>query len=229
MGTRILTLALAAAAALATPALAAAQEGAPAANEFMKCARIASDARRLACYDRLATDLIELGMRNMGAPPAEAAAAAPAPAAAPTSAPAPVAARQPEPAPAPAPAAAVAEPAPAPAAPAAAAPAPAPAPATTVAASTSPRQDEAGFGSERQEIPAEDVKSITSRIDGEFTGWSGETVFPLENGQVWQQIQSGRMSWRADRPEVTIKRGMFGSYMLRVKGVNKSVRVRRIE
>ena len=28
---------------------------------------------------------------------------------------------------------------------------------------------------------------IESRIDGEFTGWSGDTIFKLRNGQIWQQ------------------------------------------
>jgi hypothetical protein len=27
----------------------------------------------------------------------------------------------------------------------------------------------------------------SSTIDGEFTGWDGETVFVLTNGQKWQQ------------------------------------------
>ena len=43
--------------ALGAPALADNQETAA---SFMKCARIADDARRLGCYDRLATDLIRV-------------------------------------------------------------------------------------------------------------------------------------------------------------------------
>src|SRR5688500_9081354 len=30
-------------------------------------------------------------------------------------------------------------------------------------------------------------EAIESHIDGSFQGWSGETVFKLENGQYWQQ------------------------------------------
>ncbi|MEX2468892.1 MAG: hypothetical protein WD396_03975, partial [Pseudohongiellaceae bacterium] len=37
------------------------------------------------------------------------------------------------------------------------------------------------------------VKQVTnfvkSRIDGTFEGWSGDTLFPLTNGQVWQQTE----------------------------------------
>ncbi|MDR0881742.1 MAG: hypothetical protein LBP55_04270, partial [Candidatus Adiutrix sp.] len=29
--------------------------------------------------------------------------------------------------------------------------------------------------------------AIESQIDGTFEGWSGETVFKLTNGQIWQQ------------------------------------------
>ena len=30
-------------------------------------------------------------------------------------------------------------------------------------------------------------KVVESRIDGEFTGWTGSTIFRLRNGQIWQQ------------------------------------------
>jgi hypothetical protein len=32
-----------------------------------------------------------------------------------------------------------------------------------------------------------DPSVIESRIDGEFEGWEGDTIFKLENGQIWQQ------------------------------------------
>ena len=35
------------------------------------------------------------------------------------------------------------------------------------------------------------VKPVTeyleSRINGDFEGWTGETIFELDNGQVWKQ------------------------------------------
>ena len=89
---------------------------------------------------------------------------------------------------------------------------------------------EGGFGLEQVEgSKRNEVDEIRSRYVGEFTGWDGKTVFKLENGQVWQQSQSGRMSWKATNPMITIKRGFMGSYVLRVEGVNKTVRVKRIE
>lgn len=178
------------------------------ANAFMKCARIAGDAQRLSCYDRLATELIELGLSNM--------AVGPGPAASTT---APAAGQPPASTPAPAPSPATTTPPPQPAPPASVGEGPA-AVATT----------EGGFGLERvEDDQRSEVKEIRSRYVGEFTGWDGKTVFRLENGQVWQQIQSGRMSWKATNPMITIKRGFMGSYVLRVEGVNKTVRVKRIE
>ena len=58
---------------------------------------------------------------------------------------------------------------------------------------------------------------------------SGQYYFFLENGQVWQQSQSGRLVYRAENPRVVIKRGMLGGYYLSVDGVNRRVRVKRLK
>ena len=43
------------------------------------------------------------------------------------------------------------------------------------------------FGNERIAQVEDETNQITSRILGEFKGWSGYTKFQLENGQIWQQ------------------------------------------
>ena len=88
------------------------------------------------------------------------------------------------------------------------------------------RKDQFGLENRKQK---EDIEQVVSRIDGEFRGWSGGTIFKLENGQVWKQIQSGRQGYRAHRPVVTIKRGYLGSFLLQVEGLNQRVRVKRIK
>jgi len=192
------TLIIAGLAALMASAPAPAAESDSAASAFMKCARIASDGQRLLCYDRLATELIELGLSARGGLPQS-----PAPAAAP-------------------PASGAAE---APAAAAQDAPA-----ATSEAEKTASGSSSDYFGSERVEDgPGNDVDRIQSRYVGEFTGWDGKTIFELENGQVWQQVGSGRMTYKATNPMITIKRAFMGSYLLKVEGRNKSVRVKRIK
>ncbi|MFO7724246.1 MAG: hypothetical protein R6V45_01750 [Oceanipulchritudo sp.] len=72
-------------------------------------------------------------------------------------------------------------------------------------------------------------EEIESRIDGTFTGWDGDTVFRLDNGQVWKQVQPDSFYINAENPKVTIKRALFGSYLLSVEGYGASVRVRRVE
>lgn len=77
---------------------------------------------------------------------------------------------------------------------------------------------------ERDETP----RQIVSRIDGSLNGWSGNTLFVLDNGQVWRQTDQTRVSARLDNVEVTISRGAFGSYRLQPSTLNSSVRVRRV-
>ena len=81
-----------------------------------------------------------------------------------------------------------------------------------------------GFDDRQSGGPAQ----VQSRYDGEFTGWSGNTLFRLENGQVWKQAQSGRVSARAARPKVTIKRATLGGYRMSVEGLSDSIRVERV-
>jgi hypothetical protein len=45
---------------------------------------------------------------------------------------------------------------------------------------------------------------IETRIDGEFNGWDGETVYKLRNGQIWQQASYHYHYHYAYAPEVTI-------------------------
>ena len=96
--------------------------------------------------------------------------------------------------------------------------------------SASGNETQSGFGDET--IPNRDsdpeADQITSRIIGEFKGWNGETVFELENGQVWQQSGNGLLIVRLTNPKVTIKKARF-AYKLSVEGYNASVSVRKIK
>lgn len=108
---------------------------------------------------------------------------------------------------------------------------PASEPATEVAPAVeeavSGREEELfGFETQMQQRTGEEVRS---RYLGEFTGWSGKTLFRLENGQVWKQTDKSRLSWRSSNPEVIISKGAFGSFRLTVEGVNRTVKVKRIK
>lgn len=91
-----------------------------------------------------------------------------------------------------------------------------------------PARDESNFGRELQQA-REGPESVSSRYDGTFSGWTGDTVFQLENGQVWKQSESDRLSVKMERPMITIRRGWFGAYYLKVEGANKQIRVKRIK
>lgn len=86
-----------------------------------------------------------------------------------------------------------------------------------------------GMGSMPPEQNTEAPKRIESRIVGEFTGWNGNTVFKLENGQVWQQAATGYFTnVRLENPKVVIKKLLFG-YLLTLPGQGETVFVRRIK
>lgn len=65
---------------------------------------------------------------------------------------------------------------------------------------------------------------MQSRIEGSWTGWSGDTIVRLTNGTVWRQDQYYYRYQYKYRPRVIID----GRYM-HVEGMPKAVRVRRID
>lgn len=70
------------------------------------------------------------------------------------------------------------------------------------------------------------MATISSVITSDFTGWSGETVFVLQNGQVWQQSQYAYMYMYAYRPSVTIE-ATGNSGIMTVNG--RSVKVTKLK
>lgn len=67
-----------------------------------------------------------------------------------------------------------------------------------------------------------------SQIDGEFEGWSGTTIFPLLNGQIWQQARYAYVYCYAFRPRViVVKDG--GVYLMKVDGISESLPVKRLK
>jgi hypothetical protein len=67
--------------------------------------------------------------------------------------------------------------------------------------------------------------SVESRIDGEFDGWEGETVFRLQNGQIWQQTSPSARYLFAQSPRVTISPA---PHRMRVEGIPYEIAVRRL-
>ena len=89
---------------------------------------------------------------------------------------------------------------------------------------------EARFGQEQIVEPvAEDIpEQISAHLQGEFRGWDGQTVFRLDNGQVWRQRVGGKYrSPRRTDPEVLVEKGRFGYYMKVVES-GRTVAVKRV-
>ncbi|MGB0133635.1 hypothetical protein [Dokdonella sp.] len=71
---------------------------------------------------------------------------------------------------------------------------------------------------------------IESNISGEFNGWGGKTRVTLENGQVWEQAESGaKGGHRLSSPSVRVKPMSFGSWLMYVDGCPCDMRVKRIK
>jgi hypothetical protein len=56
-----------------------------------------------------------------------------------------------------------------------------------------------------------------TRIDGDFNGWEGETIYKLQNGQIWQQSSYHYHYHYAYAPEVLIYPSS-GGYKMHVDG-----------
>lgn len=81
-------------------------------------------------------------------------------------------------------------------------------------------------------LPVRDeTDAITGVIDGDFRGWSGGTMFRLQDGQIWTQADPTDHydSKLLKNPSVKISKSMFGGYKMTIDGVPGWVRVRRIQ
>lgn len=76
---------------------------------------------------------------------------------------------------------------------------------------------------------ADREQRISARVTGAFKGWSGDTVFRLDNGQVWQQRLDSRFPYNGDEREVVIDRNFLGFYRMTHVASGRAVGVTRID
>jgi len=67
------------------------------------------------------------------------------------------------------------------------------------------------------------------RIKGSFKGWSGDTIFTLDNGEVWKQRLPSRYVVTLENPEVEISKNFLGFYELKVVKTGRKVGVSRVK
>jgi hypothetical protein len=72
------------------------------------------------------------------------------------------------------------------------------------------------------------VPAVESTIAGDFNGWEGDTIFKLDNGQIWEQAEYDYNYSYSFRPDVTIYETSSGCAM-KVEDEDETIRVRRIK
>lgn len=75
---------------------------------------------------------------------------------------------------------------------------------------------------------AEEAIRIEARIKQPFSGWTGDTLFYLDNGQVWRQRLKGHYFHRGDDTAVVIEKNLLGFFKMTVVDSAKSVGVTRV-
>jgi hypothetical protein len=73
-------------------------------------------------------------------------------------------------------------------------------------------------------------ETLEAHINGRFTGWFGNSVFTLDNGQEWKQAESGsRSCGNVENPTIKIKPMLMGSWLAYIESCSDSVRVTRVK
>ncbi|NLN85727.1 MAG: hypothetical protein GX135_06450 [Candidatus Cloacimonetes bacterium] len=85
-----------------------------------------------------------------------------------------------------------------------------------------------GSGSKKPKSNPETPILIESRIDGEFNGFEGDSIFKLVNGQIWQQTEYYYRYRYRYMPSVLIYKS-GESYKMQVEGIDRAIRVHRLK
>lgn len=76
----------------------------------------------------------------------------------------------------------------------------------------------------------DDDEIIRTRISGDFRGWTGNTTFHLENGQVWQQTdKENRFFPRMTGPEVELVPSKWAGWKMTIVKEGLWVKVKRVK
>ena len=70
---------------------------------------------------------------------------------------------------------------------------------------------------------------LVAKVVPKFIGWSGKTVFVLDNGQVWRQRTPGKMRYSDSDSTVIITQNFIGKFMMEHQDTGRSIGVRRID
>lgn len=102
---------------------------------------------------------------------------------------------------------------------------PTPVGSATAAPAARPAADRFGI----VERPKDEPDAVRSRISGQFEGWNPGGLITLDNGQVWAIADGSSAVVYLKNPQVTIRRGALGSFVLELEGSNHSAKVKRVK
>ena len=71
--------------------------------------------------------------------------------------------------------------------------------------------------------------NFEARLTSDFTGWTGKTIFKLDNGQVWRQRSSANYRHRGSDTRVKFKKNWMGGWEMTVVSSGKTVLVRKVQ
>jgi hypothetical protein len=75
-------------------------------------------------------------------------------------------------------------------------------------------------------VEVQETSGFESNIINEFNGWSGDTLFEFQNGQIWKQDKYQYKYFYAYRPKASVVK-IDNHHIMTVKG--KSIKVRRLK
>ena len=71
--------------------------------------------------------------------------------------------------------------------------------------------------------------AFEARLTSDFTGWTGKTIFKLDNGQVWRQRSSANYRHRGSDTRVKFKKNWMGGWEMTMVSSGKTVLVRKVQ
>jgi hypothetical protein len=69
---------------------------------------------------------------------------------------------------------------------------------------------------------------LEARLVGDFKGWTGKTVFRLDNGQVWRQRSASTYRHKGSDMRVRFEQNWMGGWQMEVLSTGKSVLVKKM-
>jgi len=92
----------------------------------------------------------------------------------------------------------------------------------------SPLQNDAEKNFGKDQSAADSKKYISSTMVSVQHGAYGIDYFKLDNGQVWRESEDSLIDFRVGQ-KIRIEKGIMNSFFLRIEGIRKRIKVKRVK